>query len=132
MPFPVDKKYIDDTEKELGLIFPSTFVQKMTEENGGEIATDDDDWELFPFFDKSDKKRISRTCNHIALETKNAREWESFPTNAIAIGQNGSGDFLILQTNSSDNNQLLDAIFIWRHDSDDIEKVANSILDLNS
>ena len=130
MPFPVDKKYIEDTEKELGLFFPQSFVDKMTGENGGELSTDDDDWQLVPFFDKSDKKRISRTCNHIVLETKNARDWESFPKDVVVIGQNGCGDFLVLKSNSADNKKLLDTIFIWRHENGDLEKVADSIQDL--
>ena len=130
MPFPVDKKFIEDTEKELGLLFPHSFVDKMTVENGGELATDDDEWQLFPFFDKTDNKRISRTCNHIVLETKNARDWPSFPQDLVAIGQNGYGDYLVLQPNPADNKKLLDAVFIWRHETGDLEKVADSIDEL--
>ena len=59
MPFPVDLKFIQETEKELGLLFPDIFKQKMMIENGGEIQTDEDDWQIFPFFDKTDNKRIS-------------------------------------------------------------------------
>jgi hypothetical protein len=132
MAFPVDKKYIEDTEKELGLFFPQTFVDKMTLENGGELSTEDDDWQLIPFFDKSDSKRISRTCNHIVLETKNARDWPLFPDNVIVIGQNGFGDFLVLQKGPTDKNVLLDTIFIWRHETGNTEKVADSIQDLVS
>lgn len=44
MPFPIDLKYIIETEKELGLIFPDSFKTKMRKENGGEIETEDDDW----------------------------------------------------------------------------------------
>ena len=132
MPFPVDKKYIDDTEKEFGLLFPQTFIDKMTIENGGELSTDYDDWQLIPFFDKSDKKRISRTCNHIGLETKNAQEWDSFPKDVVTIGQNGCGDFLVLKPNPTDNKKLLDTIFIWRHETGELEKIADSIQDLFS
>ena len=96
MPFPIDMKYITETEKELGLVFPDKFKSKMTKENGGELIPDDDDWQLFPFFDKSDKKRISRTCNHIGLETKQAHEWDNFLNNGVAIASNGCGDLLVL------------------------------------
>jgi hypothetical protein len=68
MPFPVDLKYILETERTLGLEFPESFKNKMMRENGGELMTDEDDWLLFPFLDKSDNKRISRTCNHIVLD----------------------------------------------------------------
>ena len=96
MPFPLDPKYIQETEDELGLLFPEKFKNKMGNENGGEIITDEDEWQLYPFFDKSDNKRISRTCNHIGLETKQAKEWDNFPPNAIAIATNGCGDHLVL------------------------------------
>ena len=85
MPFPIDLKYIRGSEKELGVQFPQKYVRKMTVENGGEIITEEDVWQLIPFFDKTDNKRISRTCNHIILETEKAREWNGFPKNGIAI-----------------------------------------------
>ncbi|TJZ53815.1 SMI1/KNR4 family protein [Sphingobacterium olei] len=130
MPFPVNTKYIIETEKELGLIFPDNFKTKMTEENGGELMTDDDDWQLFPFFDKSDKKRISRTSNHIVLETNQAKQWDNFPINGIAIASNGSGDFLILLPAKENNKQLGNEIYIWFHETGEIEKIADAIEDL--
>lgn len=130
MPFPVDKKYIQDAEKELGLIFPNVFIEKMCEENGGELETDEDAWQLFPFFDQSDSKRISRTCNHIILETNNAREWATFPEDAIAIGENGCGDYLILTTDPLNDKQLLDTIHVWRHETSEIETIADNIFEL--
>jgi len=131
MPFPVDKKYIEETQKSIGYIFPDDFVQKMIKENGGEIKTDEDRWHLFPFFDKSDRKRISRTSNHIEHELKNTRHYETFPANAVPIGGNGCGDYIVLTTNSLDNN-LLDDIFIWRHDEKigELKKLTNSISNL--
>ncbi len=70
MPFPIDEKYIAQTEQQLGVIFPPRFKVKMIQMNGGEVIADDDVWKLFPFFDQSDKKRIKRTCNHIMVETR--------------------------------------------------------------
>ncbi|WP_443937903.1 SMI1/KNR4 family protein [Pedobacter sp. MW01-1-1] len=131
MPFPVDIKYIIETEQELGLFFPDTFKTKMTKENGGEVMTDDDDWQLFPFFDKSDNKRMSRTCNHIILETKQAKSWDSFPANGIAIASNGSGDLLVLLPTEEDNTKLSDEIFMWFHETGETEKVASNINELN-
>ncbi len=127
MPFPVELKYIKETEEELGVEFPKIFKEKMQEENGGEFLTEDEDWELFPFFDKSDKKRISRTCNHIILETKNAREWENFPEKAYAIGKNGCGDFLVLI--EKEPNKLSDKIYVWEHETGKLIKVGEDIND---
>lgn len=131
MPFPIDIKYIIDTEQALELEFPKIFKQKMVVENGGELMTDEDDWQLFPFFDKSDKKRISRTCNHIGLETKIAKEWDKFPKVAIAIAANGCGDVLILLPSKENNKKLSDEIFQWFHETGEIAQIANSIDELN-
>lgn len=131
MPFPIDIKYIIETEQELGLIFPDIFKNKMAIENGGELMTENDDWQLFPFFDKSDKKRISRTCKHIGLETKQAKEWGNFPNNGAAFASNGCGDLLILLPTTKNENKLSDEIFIWFHETGQIEKVADNINELN-
>lgn len=97
MPFPINEKYIQQAEQQLGFIFPMSFKSKMQQLNGGEVIADDDQWQLFPFFDQADKKRINRTCNHILYETKQAQHWIGFPAHAIAIASNGAGDLLILQ-----------------------------------
>lgn len=130
MPFPVDIKYIQETEKELGIEFPEKFKQKMIIENGGEIMTEEDDWQIYPFFDKSDNKRISRTCNHIGLETEHAKEWANFPTNAIAIASNGCGDHLVLLPLGSNNKKLSDEIYYWFHETGELTKMADTIDEL--
>ena len=130
MPFPVNIKYIIETEQELGLVFPDSFKSKMKKENGGELTTEDDDWQLFPFFDKSDNKRMSRTCNHIILETIQARSWDNFPDNGVAIASNGSGDNLILLPLENDNQKLREEIYLWQHETGDIQQVAKTIDEL--
>jgi len=126
MPFPVDEKYIIETESELNVKFPAEFITRMKKSNGGEIESDDFYFQLHPFFDKSNRKRISRTCNHIGLETKNAREWNGFPENGIVIGAGGSGDFLLLQHNG--NGILSNEVYLWDHG--EIEKIAESLEEL--
>jgi hypothetical protein len=130
MPFPVDLKYIKETEKELGVQFPRKFVRKMSVENGGEIMTDEDNWQLIPFFDKSDSKRISRTCHHIIQETENAREWNGFPVKGIAIATNDSGDYLVLLPCEANPAILKEEIYIWLHETAEITEAANSIEEL--
>ena len=95
MPFPVERRFIEDTERELGVQFPDAFKKKMMLMNGSEVSVASEVWQLFPFWDKSDSKRLSRTCNHIGLETKNAKSSLSFPAEAIAIATNGAGDHLV-------------------------------------
>ena len=125
MPFPIDEKYVIETESELNVKFPNGFKTRMMKINGGELITDEFEFELYPFFDKSDKKRISRTCNHIGLETKNAREWNGFPANGIAIGADGFGNQLILTHNG--NGNLTDKLYFWNHETREVEKIAESI-----
>lgn len=60
MPFPVDEKYIDELESDLNVKFPTGFKNRMKKSNGGEIFTEEWDFELYPFFDKSSRKRSSQ------------------------------------------------------------------------
>ncbi len=129
MPFPIDEKYIKETESELKVKFPNEFKNRMIKSNGGELVSDEFEFELYPFFDKSDRKRISRTCNHIGLETKNAREWNGFPANGIAIGSDGFGNLIILTHNG--NGVLTDEIHFWNHEIRQTEKIADSIIELD-
>ncbi|XLS28888.1 SMI1/KNR4 family protein [Flavobacteriaceae bacterium M23B6Z8] len=125
MPFPVDQEYIKETELELDVKFPSEFKSRMSKANGGELFMPNFEFELYPFFDKTDRKRISRTCNHIGLETKNVREWDGFPEYGIAIGADGFGNKLIL-THKGDGN-LTDELYLWNHETKQVEKIAESI-----
>ncbi|RYE48367.1 MAG: DUF664 domain-containing protein [Sphingobacteriales bacterium] len=113
MPFPLDPKYMKEAESELRVIFPSLYKSKMIEDNGGEAATEDESWSLFPFFDKSDNKRISRTCNHIVVGTTNAGELDNLPQEAVAIGENGCGDYLILRPVSPTETELSEIPYSW-------------------
>lgn len=130
MPFPIDLKYIEQAEQELGVTLPEIFKAKMMKENGGEVGTDKEGWTLFPFLDKSDNKRISRTNNDIVLETRNARQWNKFPKDAVAIGENGSGDYLLLQPIDKSKNQISEIPYSWWHETGEIHKVGESITDL--
>ncbi|QKX04116.1 SMI1/KNR4 family protein [Aquimarina sp. TRL1] len=125
MPFSIEEKYIIETESELNVKFPIEFKTWMMKSNGGELIIHEFEFELYPFFDKSDKKRISRTCNHIGHETKNAREWNGFPDNGIAIGSDGFGNQLILSHNG--NRNLTDELHFWNHETRQVEKIAESI-----
>jgi hypothetical protein len=126
MPFPVDEQYILETEKELGLVFPLTFKSRMRKENGGEIEATDDTWTIYPFFDRSDIKRVKRTTNNISLETKNVRKWDNFPLNAIVIGENGGGDKLVLMPEETAPGQLAEKVFMWLHETGEVVKLADS------
>ena len=124
MPFPLDEKYIIQTEEKLSVRFPDSFRIKMIIENGGELETKITDWVLHPVFDTSDKKRIKRTSNDIIRETASAKEWIGFPENAVAIGINAFGDCLILLTSKSDPNVLDNPVYFWDHETGHVKKFA--------
>ena len=46
MPFPVEEKYIRETELELNVKFPPEFKNRMKESNGGELVLHKFDFEL--------------------------------------------------------------------------------------
>ena len=79
MPFPVDSKWITETEAKLGVRFPASFVVAMTKMNGGAVDVGTDVFWLHPFMDKSDRKRIQRTSNSICRETASMREYGVLP-----------------------------------------------------
>jgi SMI1 / KNR4 family (SUKH-1) len=130
MPFPIDPKYISETETKLSTTFPSTFRGKMMRDNGGSVEVADDEWLLYPFFDQSDRKRVARTCNDIVQETGKMREWSNFPACAVAIGGNGTGDQLILVAKTDKPDELGPAVYWWDHETGDVQKVADDFAEL--
>ena len=96
MAFPTSEECISKTEARLGVRLPESLRAHLLAENGGEVEVDNDSWSLFPVADSSDRKRLARSANHIVAEGANARMWSGFPQAAVAIAENGAGDFLIL------------------------------------
>lgn len=101
MPFNLEDKFILQAETELEANLPENYKASMQKNNGGEIEISGDVWDQYPIFDKSDRKRISRTCNHIIAETKSCEDFGNFPANALAIAGNGCGDQLVRKRNNS-------------------------------
>ena len=130
MPFPVDQKWIALTEEKLGVQFPISFKVSMIQKNGGEVKASIDIFYLHPFMDKTDRKRIQRTCNSICRETQTARNNEFFHKELVVIGYNGGGDLLVLKPSEFDSSILDDEIFWWDHETSQIEPVAADFSDL--
>ncbi len=123
MAFPIEEQYILAAEKQLNLVFPTSFKNKMMIENGGDVFFQDDDWQIFPFFDQSNQKRKMRTSNHILHETKIAKQWTGFPLHAIAIARNECGDYLVFLPQAHDQHTLSDLVYIWFHGTNEIQQV---------
>jgi hypothetical protein len=132
MPFPVDIKWVRETERKLRVEFPAAYVTSMVAMNGGSVGTSVDHFELFPLLDASDKKRIQRTCNSVDRETSTARKSNyGFPENAVVIGANGGGDLLILLPMDDRPDKLQHAIFWWDHETCEVSCVADDFSGLS-
>ena len=123
MPFPVDPAHIRAAEEKLSVRFPGKFVASMTEMNGGDVEVARDVWQLYPVLDRSDRKRIARTCNDVCHETAYLRDqWVGFPAGAVAIAGNGTGDQLVMLPDPNDPNTLGAAVFVWDHETGTLGK----------
>ena len=122
MPFDLAESFLQDAERELGASLPTSYRLAMLRENGGELATDEDDWQQYPIADTSDRKRLSRTANHILKETESCRGWGKFPENALAIAGNGIGDQLVFLKRHED---FAPEVYEWDHKSGELKKVAD-------
>jgi hypothetical protein len=101
----------------------------MCRDNGGQVSTGTDVFNLFPILDSTDRKRIARTCNDIIRETASAREWPDFPLDALAIGANGGGDKLIFLPDP-EAPRFADAVYWWDHETGNLQRVADAFEEL--
>ena len=123
MPFSLSDEQLALTEQALNATLPYEYRAAMKADNGGEVSTDEDDWELYPIKDTTDRKRLLRTCNHILNETQSCRRYRHFPQDAVAIAGNGLGDQLILLKASG---EFQNTVFLWFHETGDIQALATS------
>ena len=128
MAFPVETKFIEKAEAELGAKFPASFREKMMRLNGGGVEVETDYFELHPFYDTSDKKRIKRTCNSIVHETKTARDHYRLPKNLIVIGNNGGGDVLVYKI--EENGEIDPTVYWFDHETEELVFAASDFSEL--
>ena len=127
MPFNLSEEQLEKTEEKLGAKLPEAYRKSMMLENGGEAKTVDDDWEFYPILDTSDRKRISRTCNHIISETESCGGYGNFPQNAISIASNGLGDQMVFL---KEEGIYKDTVYLWLHETGEIKELAESFLEI--
>lgn len=56
-------------------------------------------------------------------ETAQAREWAGFPSTAVPIGSNGSGDYLVCMPMLGDETKLAEAVYVWDHETRQLSPV---------
>jgi hypothetical protein len=129
MPFTLAESFLLAAERELGASLPQSYRAAMARANGGELEAQEDSWLLYPIADTSDRKRLSRSANHIIKETEACRRWPRFPANAIAIAGKGAGDQLVFVKQGS---SLGAEVYLWSHETGSLEKVANDFAELEA
>ena len=122
MAFNLEEQYVLETENALGATLPDTYRLAMMTNNGGTVDAVDEDWELIPIRDASDKKRLARSCNDIVTETASFREWSGFPTGAVAIAANGSGDCIVF---IREGDKFHPQPHIWSHETRALVKISD-------
>jgi SMI1 / KNR4 family (SUKH-1) len=127
MPFDPAERFIRAAEEELGAPLPHSYRQVMMASNGGDVAAYSDVWNLYPILDKSDRKRVSRSCNDILRETRRLRDWPDWPENAVAIAHNGTDDKLLFLRGG---RLYHPEVYVWLHDTGDLIVVAQSFSEL--
>jgi SMI1 / KNR4 family (SUKH-1) len=123
---PTEPRFISRAEDALGIRLPREYREFLLLSNGAELAVQADDWQIFPVFDDSDRKRAARTSSHIVHETSEARRWGSFPPAGVAIGSNGSGDRLLFLPDPRDPGVLRAAVYLWAHETGACEEICSS------
>ncbi len=127
MPFPISPAEIAKTEVKSGFIFPIGMKTRLVKDNGGEIELAGECWQLVPFLDATDRKRLARTCNDIIRETASWRDSEGFPKDGFVIAENGTGNCLFILPDKEGSRHLGEIIYFWNHESHDYRVIADSL-----
>lgn len=130
MGFDVARAYIVQAESQLGVRFPASFTSPMMMNNGDAVTFLNRTWVVHPFFDDSSRRRLSRSANHLVLETIGARSLEWFPQEAVCIASGDDGDRLVLLPLPNDPSTLAAAVHLWEFHGGRMCSVAQNFLEL--
>lgn len=129
MPFDLSEEAVVAAENALGARLPESYRVSMKIANGGERTAIHDCWFLIPILDKSNRKRLARTCNDIVRETEQQSSWPGWPEDAVKIADNGAGDALFFKI---DGDKCLDAVFHWNHETGEINNISGSFAEIET
>jgi hypothetical protein len=122
MGLPANEEAVHAAEERLNRRLPTALRERLLRNNGGEVrvvlegADDAEWWPLHPVWDPTSKETMRRSANHIVQQQESAREWPSFPADAISIAEY-DGDQLILRPSD-------DRVHLWYHETGDVQPVA--------
>ena len=126
MAFPVDEKWILEAENRLKVTLPKEYKASISQINGGTVVAFEETWDLYPIWDKSNRKRLKRTCNDIVHETEVCNDCYGFPERGIAIATNGCGDQLIFLPAKNNPEILEPMVYFWSHETGEIKKISDT------
>ena len=120
MGLPTSERAVEAAEEQLGRRLPQRLRERLLRNNGGEVLVrwedgEDEQWQLHPVWDDSDRETMRRSSNHLVREQADAREWPGFPADAISIAAL-DGDQLVL-TRGEDDPKL------WLHETGELASV---------
>ncbi len=118
MAFPGSEELVAAMEARLGRRLPDAHRDRLILENGGEIKAARETWTLYPVWDATNRKTMSRTANHIVRENESLRrDWaDILPIGVIAIADNGGGDLLVIRPGQDD-------VLLWDHETGETSPV---------
>jgi len=128
VPFSTSIGFIEAAEARLATKLPEAFRRYLLQSNGGTVELLDLPWEVTCVQDSSDRERLRRTSVDIVHETSEARQWPGFPDRAVAIGQDGCGNYLLFLPRDLEP-ALRDELYVWWHEGSELERVADSFPD---
>ena len=111
---PVEEPYVAAAERQLGVAFPRRYREWLLACNGGAVEVDGAWWDLHPVMDASDPRRLGPTWDHVCRQTELAKLLGGFPASAVSIGDDGSGDRLVLLARTPGERLQL---AVWQHDT---------------
>jgi SMI1 / KNR4 family (SUKH-1) len=127
MPFPTIESFVRRAETELHCVLPEEYRALTLASNGGELSAADDDCQVFPVFDDTDRTKAVRSASHIVRETSAARQWRGFPVAGVAFAANGRGDLLVFLPDEDRPGVLAPAVYLWDHETAKVTCIAASL-----
>jgi hypothetical protein len=116
---PTNQDALKAAEDQLARPLPRPLRERLLRNNGGDIGVkwlgQEDEWQLHPVWDDSDRETMRRSSNHLVREQESAREWPGFPAGAVSIATS-DGDQLVLLRDQDEPK-------LWLHDTGDLETV---------
>ncbi|MBK1792182.1 SMI1/KNR4 family protein [Persicirhabdus sediminis] len=126
---PIDLKFIEEAEFDLGIKFPVAYRRKMMRHNGGSVLLKSECYQLHPFLDSSDECSTQNTSQSVVRQTQLERLAQKLPDDIIVIGRSDEGHLLVLLMMGTGN--VDERVFWFDINSRELGVAANEFSELN-